>query len=71
MRGNEVAAVGSGANIDQPAEGNGHLCLIIDAAASMQQQTYYGVYYGVFPTSKHSKLIPENMFLKPFAGNSF
>ena len=47
MRGNEVAAVGSGANIDQPAEGNGHLCLIIDAAASMQQQTYYGVYYGV------------------------
>ena len=29
-----------------------------------------GRYDGVFPTSKHSIWVPENMFLKLFAGNS-
>ena len=28
-------------------------------------------YYGVFPTRKHSIWVPENMFLKLFAENSF
>ena len=28
-------------------------------------------YYGVFTTSKHSIKVPENIFLKRFAGNSF
>ena len=38
-------------------------CSITQSSQSLLKE----MYYGVFPTSKHSKWVPENMFLKLFA----
>jgi hypothetical protein len=40
-------------------------------ALSYTENSLKETYHGVFTTSKHSIWIPENMFLKLFAGNSF